>query len=179
MDRVAGLDPETKVNLGKARILLLYDNARALDILAATLRSFGARNVKRCSSVDEARVLMERQQIDLVIADVDLPVTDGFDFVHWLRRSGIEDNAFTPVVIVTGHTQISKVKTARDCGANFIVAKPVTPAVLLERIVWVAQDPRAFVEVGSYVGPDRRHKTQSPPATLGERRAEQKAEKVA
>ena len=170
MERSGGLDPDLRINLSKARVLLVYDNPRALDILSSALSGLGVRNLKRCSSLDAAKQTLARHQIDLVIADCDLQEFDVLDFVHWLRRSGLEDNAFTPVMMVTSHTQISQVKRARDCGANFIVAKPLLPATLLERIIWVAQDPRPFVEVGSYIGPDRRHKAVPPPDAAGERR---------
>jgi DNA-binding response OmpR family regulator len=179
LEKVGGLDPDLKVNLGKARVLLVYDNVRALDILSSALAGLGVRNLKRCGTLEDAKRTLARQQIDLVIADCDMCEFDVLDFVHWLRRSGLEDNAFTPVMMVTSHTQIGRVKKARDCGANFIVAKPLLPAVLLERIVWVAQDPRAFVEVGSYVGPDRRHKTLPPPSTAGERRRTKRSQVAA
>lgn len=170
MGRAASLDPKGKINLASARILLLDDNSRSLRILSSTLTGFGVRTIHRCTSVSEAQRALGTHVVDLIIADCDLPDVDGFDFVQWLRRSGIEENAFTPVVMVTGHTQISMVRKARDCGANFIVAKPITPSVLLERIVWVARDPRPFVEAGHYMGPDRRHKEVAPPKGARERR---------
>jgi DNA-binding response OmpR family regulator len=179
LERAGGLDPDLKINLAKARVLLVYDNSRALDILSSALAGLGVRNLKRCGALEDAKRALLGQPVDLVIADCDMQEWDVLDFVHWLRRSGSEDNAFTPVMMVTGHTQLGRVKKARDCGANFIVAKPLLPAVLLERIVWVAQDPRAFVEVGSYVGPDRRHKTLPPPSAAGERRGAKSAQEAA
>lgn len=170
MGRAASLDPRGKVNLGAARVLLLDDNTRSLRILSSALTGFGVRTTHRCTTAAEAQRVLASHVIDLIIADCDLAETDGFDFVHWLRRSGIEENAFTPVVMVTGHTELFKVRKARDCGANFIVAKPVTPSVLLERIVWVARDPRPFVEAGQYMGPDRRHKEVAPPKGARDRR---------
>jgi DNA-binding response OmpR family regulator len=159
--------------------LLVYDNPRALDILASALSGLGVRSLKRCGSMEDAKRVLQRHTVDLVIADCDMHTDDALDLVHWLRRSGLEDNAFTPVMMVTSHTQIARVKKARDCGANFIVAKPLLPAVLLERILWIAQDPRSFVEVGSYVGPDRRHKLLPPPTEAGERRGSAGAQEAA
>ena len=158
------------MNLGGARILLLDNNQRSLGILASALSGFGVRNTHRSSTAEDAQRHLALHPVDLIVVDCDLDPMDGFDFVHWLRRSGIEENAFVPVVMVTGHTQLSKVRKARDCGANFIVAKPVTPCVLLERIVWVAKDPRPFVEAGRYMGPDRRHKELPPPKGARDRR---------
>jgi CheY-like chemotaxis protein len=171
MSRVFAADPEAELNLGNARILLVYDSPRSMDILSGILLGFGARMIHRAPGIPAAQDVLRSRPMELVIADCDLAGTDGFDLVHWLRRSGLEENAFTPVILVTGHTQMNKVKKARDSGASFIVAKPVTPGVLLERILWVAHDPRSFVEVGSYIGPDRRHKIQGLPPGLNDRRA--------
>jgi DNA-binding response OmpR family regulator len=98
--------------------------------------------------------------------------------VRWLRRSNLPQNRFTPVLIVTGHTLESKVTEARDCGANFTVVKPVTPQVLLERIMWAARDKRQFVDVPSYAGPDRRFKFTGPPPGIQGRRADDLNTKV-
>ena len=62
----------------------------------------------------------------------------------------------TAVILLAGHTLQSNVMRGRDCGANFVIAKPITPKILYDRVVWLAKDARAFVESPSYVGPDRR-----------------------
>ena len=60
---------------------------------------------------------------------------------------------------------------ARDCGANFVVTKPLAPRVLLDRIAWLGRETRGFVEIGDgYVGPDRRFKAYGPPAGEAGRR---------
>ncbi len=58
--------------------------------------------------------------------------------------------------MTASHIRRGRVAEARDCGANFVVTKPFSPALLLERILWVARDTRPFLEVGDYLGPDRR-----------------------
>ena len=59
---------------------------------------------------------------------------------------------------------------ARDCGANFILARPLSPEVLLERILWIAREKRHFISCSSYVGPDRRFHEAGPPVGMPERR---------
>lgn len=167
---MAVADENVRINLERARVLIVDDNPFSLSILASALHGFGVQTIHRCGSAGEAKRLARNQALDLVIVDCNMPETDGFDFVDWLRHSNLEPNAYTAVVMVTGHTQRAKVHKARDCGANFIVAKPITPRVLLDRILWVARDPRPFVEVGRYLGPDRRHKQQPPPAGVDDRR---------
>ena len=56
-----------------------------------------------------------------------------------------------------------------------MVAKPLVPAVLLERMLWVARSNRKFVESEAYVGPDRRFRAAGPPEGVAGRRAEDRA----
>ncbi|MDP3384434.1 MAG: response regulator, partial [Phenylobacterium sp.] len=91
-------------------------------------------------------------------------------FVRWLRREGPEEARFAPVIMLTGHAARSTIESSRDCGANFIVSKPFTPEVLLQRIYWVAKDERSMVRSDSYVGPDRRFRNVGPPLGVKGRR---------
>lgn len=149
--------------LEKATVLVVDDNAQALEIVASVLMSFGVRNILRASSGEEAQEIVSRQMVDLILTDAQMTGLDGYDLVRWIRREGPEAMRVVPALIVTAHTRRSEVLRARDCGANFIVAKPLTPKVLLQRIHWVARGDRVFIECDSYFGPDRRYKHEGPP----------------
>ena len=95
---------------------------------------------------------------------------DGYDFVRWLRRDAPPELIFTPVIMLTGHAPRSMVEKSRDSGANFILTRPFTPEILLQRIFWVARDERQMVKAANYVGPDRRFKNLGPPLGIKGRR---------
>jgi DNA-binding response OmpR family regulator len=160
-----------RINLESATVMLVEDNPQGMDILLQIMRAFGVARIHTAQSAEEAQKMLGGLTIDLFFVAADLPSVDGFDFVSWLRRTRQEPNCHAPVLMVAGHTQLSKVEKARDCGANFIVAKPLTPAVLLNRVLWVAREKRCFIETDRYLGPDRRFKFMGPPAgTQGRRR---------
>ena len=160
-----------KINLEKASVMLIDANNQGLDILTQVFAGFGARNPHRCSTAKEAVELLRKVDVDLIVVEADLPgEMDGYDFVRWLRRSGLTPNAFAAVILVSGHTKAQNVARARDCGANFIILKPISPTVLLQRVVWVAKENRQFVEAETYVGPDRRFKNAGPPPGVKPRR---------
>jgi hypothetical protein len=82
--------------------------------------------------------------------------------------------------VIQGHTPVDQIHKARDCGANFVVAKPITPRLLLERVLWIAQESRPFIELDGYVGPDRRFQNNGPPGGPGTgRRRTDRAEAAA
>jgi DNA-binding response OmpR family regulator len=160
-----------KVNLERACILLLERGQHNLDILGQIVKGFGAGNLQRCLSIQEAKDLLVRKPVDLVIAEPELGGEDGLELVRWLRSSPLEPNRFTSVALIMGHTSVGRVAQARDCGANIVIAKPLKPAVLLSRILWLGRDHRPFVECSAYVGPDRRFKHAGVPAGTDGRRS--------
>ena len=166
------LEPTSRgrFNLEKATILMLDGNGMGMDILVQIVTGLGAKSLHRCQTVDEAKDVVKRNTVDLIIADALSPAGGGYEFVSWLRTDGGGPNAFAPVVVTAAHTPVSMVQKARDCGAHYIVKKPLTPVVMLERILWIARESRPFIECDAYVGPDRRHKNEGPPNGVPRRR---------
>jgi CheY-like chemotaxis protein len=164
------LHPDIRMNLARSNVLLIDDNPQALEVLASIFRGFGVLRQVKCGSAAEAQNILRSREIDLIVCDTVMPDMDGYDFVRWLRREGPEEARFSPVIMLTGHAARTTVESSRDCGANFIVSKPFTPEVLLQRIYWVAKDERAMVRSDTYVGPDRRFRNVGPPLGVKGRR---------
>ena len=144
-------NPITRLDLRQASILLVEPNPQNMAVLTQVLSGLGARVFHRCKGGEQAKGVLDHSPVDMMIIEGQTPEgePDGFDFVHWLRRSELDPAAFTPVIITSAHTSMTNVKRARDCGAHFIVAKPLVPAVLFERIIWVARVNRPFITAGA------------------------------
>mgnify|MGYP001293289817 FL=1 len=166
-----GLNPDSRArfNLERASVLVLEDSGMGMSILVQILTGFGAKSLHRCETVTEAKDVITKAEVDLIICDA--MGGEAYDFIKWLRASRIEPNRYAPVLLIAGHTPGHAVEKARDCGAHFIMAKPLTPIAVLERILWIAREGRRFVECDTYVGPDRRFKNAGVPAgIIGRRR---------
>ena len=150
--------------------MLIDDNPQALEALHSMFRGFGVRKQFKCGSGAEAMHVVKTQELDLIVIDSSMPDMDGYDFVRWLRRDAPDISKFTPVIMLTGHAARTMVEKSRDSGANFVVSKPFTPEVLLQRVFWVAKDERQMVVAEGYVGPDRRFKNMGPPLGVKGRR---------
>ena len=139
---------------------------------------FGMKDLQRASSAMEAMEIVKSRRIDLIMTDGQMPVMDGYDFVRWLRHESGDEKRTIPAIVVTAHSRKAQVMRARDCGANFIVTKPITPKIILERILWVAQGRRVFIETDTFIGPDRRFKQAGMPIDFpdGRRRDDRTAE---
>lgn len=167
-----------RINLDRATALVLDGNQQSSELLAQILNGFGLRRLRRCTSAKDAEQALSTSEIDLAFVDTMLSEQSGFDWVQQFRHEAPEPHRFVPVIMLAGHTGMSHVEKARDCGANFIVAKPVAPPILLDRIMWVARSDRTFVYTDSYAGPDRRFKFEGPPPGIRGRRSTDLSGKV-
>ena len=167
-----GLSPDSRArfNLDRASVLVLDESGMGMSILVQILTGFGVKTLHRCEQVGAAKEAVARVDVDLIVCDAMGASGEGYDFVEWLRRSRIEPNCYAPVLLTAGHTPSNAVARARDCGAHFVMVKPLTPIAVLERIIWIAREGRKFIECDSYIGPDRRFKNTGVPAGMTGRR---------
>lgn len=163
---------DARLNLSKSTVLLLQNNQTELDILGQVFIGFGVKAIRKCLSLGQAEEAIKTVNFDLLIVDCDMPAGAGFDFVAKVRRMEESDNRLAPTMLISGHTVSSSITRARDCGANFVVAKPITPKVMYDRVLWLAREEREFVVTPTYAGPCRRHKVFGPPAGMKGRRKE-------
>lgn len=167
-----------RVNLARSTVLLVDHNQKSLDMLSSIFQGFGVKQQIKRATTAEAVSTMETRDVDLVLIDCSMPEMDGYDFTRWLRRETPPPMRYTPVILLTGHASQAKVHKGRDCGASFVVTKPLTPTVLLQRILWLGADERNFVESDTYVGPDRRVRSLGPPVGMPGRRSGDLSEHV-
>jgi DNA-binding response OmpR family regulator len=177
--RESSFDSAPRIYLGSVVVMLVESNPLEADILAQVLTGFKVKRLCRCSAAAEAAERLKQDTPDLVVVGtVQGGAAEGFEFIRTMRRDKDEMLRTAPAILLTGHTLQADVMRARDCGANFVVAKPITPHVLYERIMWLIKDRRSFIFVDSYAGPDRRFQKLGPPPGIKGRRKDDVSLKV-
>lgn len=162
--------PTDRINLSCAEILLVDSTREGMTLLTQMFAGFGVHTPHCSASGAEAMEIFKKRDLNIIIIDTVLPDMSGYDLVRWMRRSRKKPNCFAPMLLISGHTPRSMVLEGRDCGANFIVAKPVHPLTMLKRIMWMAADAREFISSPGYTGPDRRFQRMGPPPGKAGRR---------
>jgi two-component system, chemotaxis family, chemotaxis protein CheY len=145
-------------NLANVSILVVDQSSFMRHILNEMLTGFGVGNVYAVESGEKALRKFEEVDIDIVICDSMTEPVDGFELTRTIRNNPDLPNRYLPIIFVTGHADMYSVLRARDAGATEFLVKPVAPAVLYERIVYVIEHQRPFIQAGTYFGPDRRRK---------------------
>lgn len=113
---------------GKARILVVDDDAALSEMLQIVLRQEGFETV-RCGTGSEALQEFRQSRPDLVLLDLMLPGRDGVSVCRDIRaESGV------PIIMLTAKSDTSDVVAGLEAGADDYVAKPFKAKELLARI---------------------------------------------
>jgi two-component system, chemotaxis family, chemotaxis protein CheY len=172
-------------NLGE---WLVYINLRDLVILVADpssymsmlihsmLRGFGSNKVLEARSSTNVLQVLTNQKIDIMICDSRLPPHGGLPLTRAIRRKQDNANRTIPILVMTSDGREKTVKLARDAGANMVIAKPMSPGSLYDRLAWIAFNPRQFVDTPTYFGPDRRFKIEGYSGGVGRRKGDKAVE---
>lgn len=114
-------------------VLVLDDDEAAREALKAVLEAEGAE-VIAVGTAAEAYFELEQSSPDVVIADIGMPVVDGFTFVEQLRQKPAEAGGQTPVAALTGYMAGEDQEHAKRAGFQAYLLKPVDPAELIQTV---------------------------------------------
>jgi CheY-like chemotaxis protein len=142
----------------KLRVIVVDDNMHMRALLRGLLQSLGIHDVVETSDGGQAFAIMRDFKPDIVLTDLSMQPVDGIEFTRMVRTRKDSPNPYIPIIMVTGHTERSRVEAARDAGVNEFIVKPITAKNLTARITTIVERPRPFVRGESYVGPDRRRR---------------------
>jgi two-component system, chemotaxis family, chemotaxis protein CheY len=143
-------------HLERVRFLVVDDNVHMINIVKTILRGFGATKIFDAKDATEAFHSLRHDHIDIIIVDYQMEVLDGIEFVQMVRGSSDSPNRYVPIIMLTAHSERSRVLKARDSGVNEFCCKPVTAMELHRKVVTIINHPRQFIKSPGYFGPDRR-----------------------
>jgi len=118
-------------------ILIVDDEAGIRDLLTDAL---GLAGYKTAIAPDgmAASIMLRTAPVDLVIADINMPHLNGYDFLDRLRASG----DMTPVLFLTARDENSDVSQGLRLGADDYVTKPFRLEELLLRVAAILRRTR-------------------------------------
>lgn len=112
-------------------VLVAEDNADQRSLYAQVLASAGYGVLEAADGV-EAVSIARREKPGLVLMDVTMPGTSGWNAVRTLKED-METHAI-PIIVVTGLASAWDRDASLAAGCDEYLAKPVPPARLLEEV---------------------------------------------
>jgi CheY-like chemotaxis protein len=160
------------LNLKDLVIVVADPSSHMTMLVNSMLRGFGANKVLEIRNAVDVIQTLTSQRIDILLCDSRLPPRGGLALTLALRRKVDNENRTVPILLMSSDSRASTIQRARDAGANMVIAKPMSPMSLFDRLAWIAFNPRPFVDAPSYFGPDRRFKIEGYPGGVGRRKGD-------
>jgi two-component system, sensor histidine kinase and response regulator len=117
----------------RARILLAEDNV-VNQRLAARVLEKGGHSVVIAGNGREAIAALQRETIDLVLMDVQMPEMDGFEATMAIRKGEAGENRHIPIIAMTAHAMTGDRDRCLAAGMDGYISKPIRAHDLLSLI---------------------------------------------
>lgn len=111
------------------RILVAEDD-HAIRTLITTKLKQENYTIYTAENGEEALLLMEKYQVDLLISDIMMPVMDGYSLVKTLR----ETKHTLPILMITAKSQLESLEEAFTLGVDDYMVKPIRLEELALRV---------------------------------------------
>ncbi|HRO03396.1 MAG TPA: response regulator [Terricaulis sp.] len=145
------------ISLNELHVLLVDDNAQMRFLLRCLLKAGGIVRISEAETAGDAFDILSTTPVGVVLVDWKMQPIDGLAFTRMLRWDAKSPNPYVPILMLTAHTEASRVTAARDAGVTGFIKKPISARVLFERMTNALTDTRDYVRTADFFGPDRRH----------------------
>ncbi|HLL70722.1 MAG TPA: ATP-binding protein [Pyrinomonadaceae bacterium] len=125
-----GLSFDCPPSLEGLRVLVVDDEADTLRLLRTVLERCGTE-VTTAGSVAEALAAFAASKPDVLISDIGMPETDGYELIGKLRAAESGSNARIPAIALTAYARVEDRVRALNAGFQVHVPKPIEPVELL------------------------------------------------
>jgi DNA-binding response OmpR family regulator len=138
--------------------VLVVDERFESKRLREVLFTAGFRQFFQATNRERAIEIVLSQALGLALISLQLPESDGLALIQEIRRGLPDPQRRVPLLAVSNVTDGKTVMAARNAGANHFLAKPYSSGHVMRSAELVIKDPRGFLIVRNYAGPDRRRR---------------------
>ncbi len=115
-------------------VLVVDDQDFVRKMVVQFLNRLGCLETFEAADGDSAYAACVRFNPDLVICDLNMKPTNGYDFMRKLRSSPNVHDQHVPVIFLSSNTESGAAAKAFALDADAYLTKPVSPKLLQERI---------------------------------------------
>ena len=114
-------------------VLCVEDNETNLKFIT-NIMSRHAANIRTASDGNVALDIMKKNEFDIVLLDIRMPVMDGIETIRHIRAAEAENKGYTPVIAVTTYTMKRNRDMIMQNGFDGYLSKPFSEADLMLEI---------------------------------------------
>ncbi len=121
--------------------LLLVDGVEINRQLVKGILKAGCYRILECSQPSDAFRILERENVDLIIADLMIPEIGGLEFCRRVKAS--RRTRLVPILMLTSVHGVENEVAGLESGADEFLIKPMQPAALRTRVRTLLRSKRA------------------------------------
>jgi signal transduction histidine kinase/ActR/RegA family two-component response regulator len=134
---LADVATPSSVTLAGLSVLVVDDDDESRSVVAACLESHGA-SVMTAQSSSEALDLLQRERVDVLLADVAMPGEDGYTLVRKVRALQAPRAATIPAAALTAFAREEDRQDALQAGFQMHLTKPIDAGALVAAVATLA-----------------------------------------
>ena len=121
-------------------VLIVDDDEQSREVVAAHLQGSRAVVLTAASAAD-AFELLQRQHVDVLLADIGMPEEDGYSLIRRLRAADAPQLAAIPAAALTAFSRDEDRQQAIQAGFHMHLAKPIDAASLVSAVASLRNRP--------------------------------------
>jgi len=122
-------------------VLVVDDDEQSREVVAAHLEHCRA-TVLVAASATQALDLLERERIDVLLADIGMPDIDGYGLIRRVRSLSIAEKASVPAAALTAFAREQDREQALQAGFQMHLSKPIDERSLIIAVARLRRMPR-------------------------------------
>ena len=118
--------------MGK-NILYIEDNPDNMMLVRRVLEAAGYHLFEAKNGLD-GLLVAQRNDVDLILLDINLPDIDGYEVARRLRGSNKSQLAYVPIIAITANALKGDADRALSAGCDVYMSKPINIRELRARV---------------------------------------------
>lgn len=117
------------------KVLVVDDNRPIRNLVRSILLAFGVPHVTEAEDGRDAIRQIQSDVPDLIVTDMEMSPMSGLELIQRIRQNPRSPDPDIPIVVMTSYTEKRRIMEIRNAGLTEVMAKPVTPKLLIRNIL--------------------------------------------
>jgi DNA-binding response OmpR family regulator len=154
------MDPQERTRRSDISIVFGEPQGGARAAMRQALAHEGFTKLRDVADLETLRAVLDAAYPDVLVVDAAILGPDPGTTLRDLRHGQLGRNPYVPIIVTAWDPSQATVRSIIDGGADTLIAKPLAPSTLLDRLHSLANHRKPFVVTADYIGPDRRRDPQ-------------------
>jgi CheY-like chemotaxis protein/HPt (histidine-containing phosphotransfer) domain-containing protein len=137
-----------KLKTRQFTILLVEDIIFNRTVAIETMLEWGLNlNILEAENGLEALQVLEKNDVDLILMDIQMPEMDGHTATQRIRKDFEDPKRSVPIIAMSAHASESEIQISRENGMDDYITKPFNPEDFLKKVVAHIITPEQLAQI--------------------------------